>query len=157
MKFINKFFLSIFIILIFSSCSNNEEEIAQKEIDRGGALIDKIIYEVRTDMTIAIKDVADGRADLMASGIDGGIYLSLGENDLEKLDTYAVPSGSWSLLFNPVPNKAPYTVTTKDGKTYFNPLAIKEIRFAMNFLIDRKKLVDEICDEVIYLNEINKK
>ena len=144
MKFINKFFLSIFIILIFSSCSNNKEEIAQKEIDRGGALIDKIIYEVRTDMTIAIKDVADGRADLMASGIDGGIYLSLGENDLEKLDTYAVPSGSWSLLFNPVPNKAPYTVTTKDGKTYFNPLAIKEIRFAMNFLIDRKKLVDEI-------------
>ena len=144
MKFINKFFLSIFIILIFSSCSNNKEEIAQKEIDRGGALIDKIIYEVRTDMTIAIKDVADGRADLMASGIDGGIYLSLGENDLEKLDTYAVPSGSWSLLFNPVPNKSPYTVTTKDGKTYFNPLAIKEIRFAMNFLIDRKKLVDEI-------------
>ncbi|WP_028330042.1 ABC transporter substrate-binding protein [Brachyspira alvinipulli] len=144
MKFINKFFLSIFIILIFSSCSNNQEEIAQKEIDRGGALIDKIIYEVRTDMTIAIKDVADGRADLMASGIDGGIYLSLGENDLEKLDTYAVPSGSWSLLFNPVPNKAPYTVTTRDGKTHFNPLAIKEVRFAMNFLIDRKKLVDEI-------------
>ena len=60
MKFINKFFLSIFIILIFSSCSNNEEEIAQKEIDRGGALIDKIIYEVRTDMTIAIKDGFNG-------------------------------------------------------------------------------------------------
>ena len=148
MKLNNKIFnmliiLSIFLMII-SSCSNNQEEIEQKEIDRGGALIDKIIYEVRTDMTIAIKDVADGRADLMASGIDGGTYLSLSENDLEKLDTYAVPSGSWSLLFNPVPNKAPYTVTTRDGKTYFNPLAIKEIRFAMNFLIDRKKLVDEI-------------
>ncbi|PTY40440.1 ABC transporter substrate-binding protein [Brachyspira hampsonii] len=135
--------LSIISIMILS-CSNNQEEIEQKEIDRGGALIDKIIYEVRTDMTIAIKDVAAGRADLMASGIDGSTYLSLGESDLEKLDTYAVPSGSWSLLFNPVPNKAPYTVTTRDGKTYFNPLAIKEVRFAMNFLIDRKKLVDEI-------------
>ena len=142
-KILYKFpILILFIILL--SCSNNQDEIKQKEIDRGGALIDKIIYEVRTDMTIAIKDVADGRADLMASGIDGGIYLSLGENDLEKLDTYAVPSGSWSLLFNPVPNKAPYTVTTRDGKTHFNPLAIKEVRFAMNFLIDRKKLVDEI-------------
>ncbi|MEI0525475.1 ABC transporter substrate-binding protein [Brachyspira murdochii] len=147
MKLNNKIFykLSILILsIIILSCSNTKEEIEQKDIDRGGALIDKIIYEVRTDMTIAIKDVADGRADLMASGIDGAAYLSLGESDLEKLDTYAVPSGSWSLLFNPVPNKAPYTVTTRDGKTYFNPLAIKEVRFAMNFLIDRKKLVDEI-------------
>ena len=145
MKLNNKIFnILIIISFIISSCSNTKEEIEQKEIDRGGALIDKIIYEVRTDMTIAIKDVADGRADLMASGIDGATYLSLGESDLEKLDTYAVPSGSWSLLFNPVPNKAPYTVTTREGKTYFNPLAIKEVRFAMNFLIDRKKLVDEI-------------
>ncbi|PCG18964.1 ABC transporter substrate-binding protein [Brachyspira sp. G79] len=145
MKLNNKiFYILIILSIIILSCSNNKEEIEQKEIERGGALIDKIIYEVRTDMTIAIKDVADGRADLMASGIDGATYLSLGENDLEKLDTYAVPSGSWSLLFNPVPNKAPYTVTTRDGKTYFNPLAIKEVRFAMNFLIDRKKLVDEI-------------
>ena len=145
MKLSNKYNLFFLIsLMILLSCSNSQEEIEQKEIDRGGALIDKIIYEVRTDMTIAIKDVAYGRADLMASGIDGGTYLSLSENDLEKLDTYAVPSGSWSLLFNPVPNKAPYTVTTRDGKTYFNPLAIKEIRFAMNFLIDRKKLVDEI-------------
>ena len=142
MKYNNKFFFLIIFTILISCSNNNQEEIS--EIDRGGALIDKIIYEVRTDMTIAIKDVADGRADLMASGIDGSTYLSLSESDLEKLDTYAVPSGSWSLLFNPVPNKAPYTVTTRDGKTHFNPLAIKEVRFAMNFLIDRKKLVDEI-------------
>lgn len=142
-KICYKFSISI-LFMILLSCSNNQDKIEQREIERGNALIDKIIYEVRTDMTIAIKDVADGRADLMASGIDGGIYLSLSESDLDKLDTYAVPSGSWSLLFNPVPNKAPYTVTTKDGKTHFNPLAIKEIRFAMNFLIDRKKLIDEI-------------
>ncbi|WP_295162595.1 ABC transporter substrate-binding protein [uncultured Brachyspira sp.] len=136
--------LSILILLILFSCSYNNKKEEIIKTYTGGALIDKIIYEVRTDMTIAIKDVADGRADLMASGIDGGTYLSLNENDLEKLDTYAVPSGSWSLLFNPIPNKAPYTIDAKDGKTYFNPLAIREIRFAMNFLIDRKKLIDEI-------------
>ena len=133
----------LFIIFIFSStCSNNKSGINIE--DRGGALIDKIIFDVRTDMTIAIKDVAEGKADLMASGIDGSVYLSLERKDLERLDTYAVPSGSWSLLFNPVPNKAPYTITTKDGKTHFNPLAIREVRYAMNFLINRKKLVDEI-------------
>ncbi len=133
----------LLIVFIFAStCSNNKSDINIE--DRGGALIDKIIFDVRTDMTIAIKDVAEGKADLMASGIDGSVYLSLERKDLERLDTYAVPSGSWSLLLNPVPNRAPYTVTTKDGKTYFNPLAIREVRFAMNFLINRKKLIDEI-------------
>ena len=133
----------LLIVFIFAStCSNNKSDINIE--DRGGALIDKIIFDVRTDMTIAIKDVAEGKADLMASGIDGSVYLSLERKDLERLETYAVPSGSWSLLLNPVPNRAPYTVTTKDGKTYFNPLAIREVRFAMNFLINRKKLIDEI-------------
>ena len=135
----------IFLLIVFifaSTCSNNKSDINIE--DRVGALIDKIIFDVRTDMTIAIKDVAEGKADLMASGIDGSVYLSLERKDLERLDTYAVPSGSWSLLLNPVPNRAPYTVTTKDGKTYFNPLAIREVRFAMNFLINRKKLIDEI-------------
>ena len=146
MKFIfSKIQKLTFLLIVFifaSTCSNNKSDINIE--DRGGALIDKIIFDVRTDMTIAIKDVAEGKADLMASGIDGSVYLSLERKDLERLDTYAVPSGSWSLLLNPVPNRAPYTVTTKDGKTYFNPLAIREVRFAMNFLINRKKLIDEI-------------
>ncbi|MBE3065034.1 MAG: hypothetical protein IMZ69_08460, partial [Spirochaetes bacterium] len=30
------------------------------------------------------------------------------------------------------------------GKTYFNPFAIREVRFAMSFLIRRRYLVDEI-------------
>lgn len=142
-KFLNYFkLLLLFIIaILFLTCSKDKNNISQT--DRGGALIDKIIFNIRTDMTIAIKDVAEEKADLMASGIDGGVYLSLEKKDLEKLDTYEVPSGTWSLLFNPVPNKAPYTIT-KDGKTYFNPLAIREVRFAMNFLINRKKLIDEI-------------
>ncbi len=47
------------------------------------------------------------------------------------------------LIFNPVPNAAPYTVKVGD-KEYFNPLAIKDVRFAMNFLINRQYIVDEI-------------
>ncbi|MCX7027500.1 MAG: ABC transporter substrate-binding protein [Spirochaetes bacterium] len=48
------------------------------------------------------------------------------------------------MLLNPIPNKAPYTFQHKDGRTIFNPLAIREVRFAINWLIDRKKIVDEI-------------
>ena len=76
---------SIFLLTIFifvSTCSNNKSGINIE--DRGGALIDKIIFDVRTDMTIAIKDVAEGKADLMASGIDGSVYLSLERKDLER-------------------------------------------------------------------------
>ncbi|MEN6297672.1 MAG: ABC transporter substrate-binding protein, partial [Rectinema sp.] len=39
---------------------------------------------------------------------------------------------------------APYTFQAKDGRTIFNPLAIREVRYAINWLIDRKKIVDEI-------------
>ncbi|MCE1206724.1 MAG: ABC transporter substrate-binding protein [Spirochaetia bacterium] len=71
-------------------------------------------------------------------------YKGIQQADLDKLSTYAVPSGSWSLLLNPIPNKAPYTFQHKDGRVIFNPLAIREVRYAINWLIDRKKIVDEI-------------
>jgi peptide/nickel transport system substrate-binding protein len=47
-------------------------------------------------------------------------------------------------MLNPIPNKAPYTWTKTDGVTEFNPFAIREVRYALNWLINRKKLVDEI-------------
>jgi peptide/nickel transport system substrate-binding protein len=40
---------------------------------------------------------------------------------------------------NPIPNKAPYVWKTATGQEYFNPLAIREIRFALNWLMDRKR------------------
>ena len=42
---------------------------------------------------------------------------------------------------NPIPNKAPYVVEV-GGKEYFNAFAIRDIRFAMNDLINRQYLVD---------------
>lgn len=109
-----------------------------------GPYADKVIYDVRMDQTIAIKDTAEGKTDVFFTGLDGKTYKGIQSTDLEKLSTYAVPSGSWSLLLNPIPNKAPYSFQTKDGRTIFNPLAIREVRYAINWLIDRKKIVDEI-------------
>jgi peptide/nickel transport system substrate-binding protein len=109
-----------------------------------GPYADKVIYDVRMDQTIAIKDTAEGKTDVFFTGLDGKTYKGIQQADLDKLSTYAVPSGSWSLLLNPIPNKAPYTFQTKDGRTIFNPLAIRDVRYAINWLIDRKKIVDEI-------------
>ncbi len=109
-----------------------------------GPYADKVIYDVRMDQTIAIKDTAEGKTDIFFTGIDGKTYKGIQQADMNKLSVYAVPSGSWSLLLNPIPNKAPYTFQAKDGRTIFNPLAIRDVRYAINWLIDRKKIVDEI-------------
>ncbi|MCX7024989.1 MAG: ABC transporter substrate-binding protein [Spirochaetes bacterium] len=109
-----------------------------------GPIADKVIFDVRMDQTIAMKDTAEGKTDIFFTGVDSKIYRALSKEDKEKLDTYAVPSGSWSLEVNPIPNAAPYIVKTKDGKTFFNPMAIADVRYALNWLIDRKKIVDEI-------------
>jgi len=111
---------------------------------KNGPIADKVIYDVRMDQTIAIKDTAEGKTDVFFTGLDGKTFKGIQPADAEKLSAYAVPSGSWSLLLNPIPNKAPYTFVHKDGRTIFNPLAIREVRYAINWLIDRKKIVDEI-------------
>jgi peptide/nickel transport system substrate-binding protein len=111
---------------------------------RNGPIVDTVVYEVRMDQTLALKDVVEGKADVFFQAAPPAILRSLNETDLDKLDIYAVPSGSWSLLLNPIPNKAPYTWTTKSGETSFNPLAVRKVRYAMNWLINRKKMIDEI-------------
>lgn len=109
-----------------------------------GGIPDRIIFDVRMDQSIAIKDTAAGKTDVFFYGLDGKTFRSISEADRKNLDIYTIPSGSWSLLMNPIPNKAPYTWTTKDGNAYFNPFAIQKIRYAMNWLVDRKKIIDEI-------------
>lgn len=108
-----------------------------------GPVPDKVYFDVRMDENIGINDVAAGKSDIFYYGVDGNLINSLDPETLSKLEIYAVPSGSWSLIFNPYPNEAPYTFEL-DGKTIFNPFAIREVRFAMNFLINRQYIVDEI-------------
>jgi peptide/nickel transport system substrate-binding protein len=92
---------------------------------------------------IGLKDAAEGLTDIFFWGVSGPTIMGLDQATRDKLDIYTVPSGSWSLNFNPVPNAAPYIVKVED-KEFFNPFAIREVRFAMNDLINRKYLVDEI-------------
>ena len=75
----------------------------------------------------------------------GAAFKALPDDVKSKLDVYGVTGvQTLSILMNPYPNAAPYTVATRDGKTLFNPFAIREVRFAMNFLINRKQIIDEI-------------
>ncbi|MGV8075501.1 MAG: ABC transporter substrate-binding protein [Syntrophobacteraceae bacterium] len=109
-----------------------------------GPVADRVIFESRMDQTVAQKDVIEGKSDVCFTPFDGRTFMGLSSSEKAKLDIFAVPSGSWSLYVNPVPNRPPYTLTAKDGRAVFNPFAIREIRFALNWLIDRRLIVDEI-------------
>src|SRR5690554_6294988 len=85
---------------------------------------DKVYFDVRMDENISINDVAAGTSDIFYYGVDTNIIDSLDTETLNKLEVYEVPSGTWSLQFNPYPNEAPYTFE-KDGQTLFNPMAVR--------------------------------
>ena len=108
-----------------------------------GPIVDKVYINAKMKEEIGLKDAAEGLTDIFFWGVSGPTIMGLDQATRDKLDIYTVPSGSWSLNFNPVPNAAPYIVKVED-KEFFNPFAIREVRFAMNDLINRKYLVDEI-------------
>ncbi|HUW41106.1 MAG TPA: ABC transporter substrate-binding protein [Rectinemataceae bacterium] len=112
-----------------------------------GPIVDKILLNSKSQQDLALQDVAAGRSDLFDYGTDGATYKALPDDVKAKLDPYAVNGAFYiDLYINPYPNQAPYTAKTQDGKVEFNPFAIREVRYAMNFLINRKKIVDEIMD-----------
>ncbi len=108
-----------------------------------GPTLDKVIFDVRMQEDIGLQDTAEGKADLFLYGVQGNTYKDLPQATKDKLDVFSSPSGLWSIELNPYPNKAPY-IATVDKKDSFNPLAIQAVRFALNDLINRKYIVDEI-------------
>lgn len=147
MKFIAKtLFMFVCASCLFTSCGDKSGQTdSVKAAGSGnGTIVDKVIFTVSMDETVALKDVVEGKADVLFTKVSPSILSTLSDTDREKLDIYTIPSGSWSLWLNPIPNKAPYTAKITDGSTVFNPLAIREVRYALNWLISRKKIIDEI-------------
>jgi peptide/nickel transport system substrate-binding protein len=109
-----------------------------------GPIVDKILLSTRTQQDIALKDVATGRSDLFNYQADGAAYKALPDDVKSRLEAYDNTGSNYvSLYLNPYPNKAPYQGVV-DGKTQFNPFAIREVRFAINFIFSRKQICDEI-------------
>ncbi len=82
---------------------------------KNGPAVDKVIYTVSMDETLAMKDIVEGKADVFFQAVPPNILRTLNDADKAKLDIYSVPSGSWSLLVNPIPDKAPYSWTKTDA------------------------------------------
>ena len=139
--------LGVFVAVMLSSCGggSGEAKTTQKETEhKNGIICDKVIFSVNMDETVALKDVVEGKQDVLFTRVPPAILSTLSDADRDKLDIYTIPSGSWSLWLNPIPNKAPYTHKLNTGEVVFNPLAVREVRYALNWLIDRKKIIDEV-------------
>lgn len=137
-------FAALSAAFIISCGTDKGAEDTSVSVPKNGITADKVIFTVNMDETVALKDVVEGKTDVLFTKVPPSILNTLSASDRNKLDIYTIPSGSWSLWLNPIPNKAPYTLKLNSGETVFNPLAVKDLRYALNWLIDRKKIINEI-------------
>ncbi len=114
--------------------------------ERPGPPADKVLVEVRLTQDVGLADVAAGKADIFMWGVSPATLAQLSEALRQNLKTYESRSSFWSYVFNPVesPELGPGIVNTTSGEVHFNPFAIREVRFAMNYALNRKFLIDEI-------------
>ena len=96
-----------------------------------GANSDQVIFIHYQDESVAVQEVKAGNLDAYFWRIPLELISDLRDDPNVKL--YETPGGRLSILLNPAPSD--------DG---LNPFSIKEVRYAMNYLIDRELIVNEI-------------
>jgi len=116
------------------------------QVEKGPPL-DVIYLNVTSSQDVGIGDVAAGRSDVLLWSASEAVYKRLPLGIIQSLKLIRTASGYWSLIFNPVQDDPaiPGVVnSTTDNKLHFNPFAIREIRNQMNWLINRKFIIEEI-------------
>ncbi|KUH34376.1 peptide ABC transporter substrate-binding protein [Thermococcus celericrescens] len=106
---------------------------------------DVIEYQgVQNEETIILQ-VAKGEFDIGLFAFGANKYQGLGSDVLANLNLYKSASSSVELSINPYkdPDQDAPIVTVGDN-VYFNPFAIREVRFAMNWLISRNYIIQNI-------------
>jgi peptide/nickel transport system substrate-binding protein len=96
-----------------------------------GPVVDEIQFIHYLDESVAAQEVKAGNIDAYYWRLPLELVPSL-KND-PNVKVYESPGGSLSLLINPAPSG-----------NELNPFSIKEVRYALNYLIDRELIVNEI-------------
>ena len=78
-------------------------------IGRAGPIVDKVLFNARSQEDLGLMDVAAGKSDLWSYGSSGGVFKRLPADISTKLEPYTVSGASYvGLLLNPFPDRAPY-------------------------------------------------
>ncbi|MCS6768560.1 MAG: ABC transporter substrate-binding protein [Candidatus Nitrosocaldus sp.] len=96
-----------------------------------GSYVDEVRFIHYLDENVATNEVRAGNLDTYFWRLPLDLAQSL--KDDPSIRIYDTPGGSLSLLINPAP---------ADGT--LNPFSIREVRYAMNYLIDRDLVVNEV-------------
>lgn len=95
-----------------------------------GTFVDKVQFIQYLDENTALEEVRNGNLDIYYSRVPSDRIEDV--KSREGLNIFQSTGGSYSLLVNPA----------KSDK--FNPFSIKEVRFALNYLVDRELIVNEL-------------
>lgn len=129
-----KKFLSLFLIYIlllsFYFNSTDIDSIYSQDSDKGG-YSDAINFIRFTNENVAYQEVSNGNLDLYLFQIPLQLVDIAKSNP--NLNLYEKEGMSYGLLLNPSSNN--FT---------FNPFSLKEVRYALNFLIDRNLIINDV-------------
>ena len=95
-----------------------------------GTFLNEIKFVQYLDENTALEEVRNGKLDLYYYRISSDRLKDSSSHD--NLQVFESTGGYFSILLNP----------TDSGE--FNPFSIREIRYALNFLVDRNLIVNEL-------------
>lgn len=95
-----------------------------------GTFVDKIQFIQYLEESTALEEVKKGNLDLYYSRIPAELLQN--EESLQNLNVFYTTGGSYSILVNPAVDEK------------FNPFSIQQVRFALQYLIDRNLIVNEL-------------
>jgi len=155
-KGLKKLLTTLLVAVVLFSClyvTIPEVVVAQEE---KGPPLNEIIWTVETDQEVGIKKVVAGDIDVFLWSSPWKFYEGLTEEEMEKIVVIKAATGVWciepnwagAIGLNETPYPAIVNVSGGEGEPYredgiyFNPFAIREIRYALNWLINREELIE---------------
>ena len=96
-----------------------------------GTNFDQVQFIQYSDDNTAVEEVKNGHLDIYYSAIP---IDRLDDKSRQNLNVFQSAGTSYSLLLNPVVSEE------------FNPFSIQQVRFALNYLVDRDLIVDEVLN-----------
>jgi peptide/nickel transport system substrate-binding protein len=138
-KEIERLFVRKAVILTLSLCSILLASVflnstVKSQPEKKGPFVDQVNFIRYLDQNLALQDLKSHKIDTYFFSIPLEV-VSDAQND-PNLKVYETAGGFMDILLNPAPAKS----ATGD----MNPFSIRQVRFAMNYLVDRDFVVNEI-------------
>ncbi|HET6779745.1 MAG TPA: ABC transporter substrate-binding protein, partial [Nitrososphaera sp.] len=121
------------IVLLLSFIFVAFENVAFSQTQQKGPYMDEARFMHRANENLALEEVRSGALDMYFYGIP--LEAAEDARNDPRLKVYDKTAGSLGLLINPAPTAEPNIV---------NPFQFREVRFALNYLIDREFVINEI-------------